>query len=126
MKKIPFVLAAVFFLIIAVIIVLADLDRLPRFITIFYDFPNGDKVGHFLLMGALSLLVNLALPARPARRHILAIALLAALVAREEFSQAWFGTRHADLLDLTASLAGIVCLGGLGWRLRVVKQGGRS
>ena len=123
MKRIPILLAAAAFVFIAAIVVLADQGRLPGIIAALYDFPNGDKVGHFLLMGGLSLLVNLALPARPLRHHILASLLVAALVALEEASQAWFGTRHAELADLAASLAGIVCLGGVGWWVRNWKWG---
>ena len=114
------ILAAAFFLFIAFIVVLADQGRLPGFVTVLVDFPNGDKVGHFLLMGGLSLLVNLAQPASSGRRHILAILLVALLVALEEASQSWFGTRHPDLADLAASLAGILFLGGLGWWLTEV------
>ena len=125
MKKIMFIVAAAFLCFIAGIVVLADQGRLPAFITGLYNFQYGDKVGHFLLMGGLSLLVNLALPSRSGRGHILAILLVAALVALEEASQAWFGTRHAELADLAASLAGIICLGGLGWRLNDMnKQAG--
>jgi hypothetical protein len=113
MKKPIIVLAAAaFFLFITVIVILADQGRLPGIITALYNFPNGDKVGHFLLMGGLSLLVNLAIAPRPIRRHVLATLIVAALVALEEASQAWFGTRHADIADLAVSLAGIVCLGG--------------
>ncbi|MBI4928456.1 MAG: VanZ family protein [Anaerolineae bacterium] len=115
MKKATILLAAVFTVFILVIVVLADQGRLPGFITVLIDFPNGDKLGHFLLMGGLSLLVNLALPAGADRRHILALWLVAVLVALEEISQSWFGTRHPDLTDLLASLAGIVLLGKLGW-----------
>ena len=122
MKKVSIILAAAFFLFIIVIVVLADQGRLPGFVTVLVDFPNGDKVGHFLLMGGLSLLVNLALPACSDRRHILAILLVALLVSLEEASQAWFGTRHPDLADLAASLVGIVCLGGLGWWLNEINR----
>jgi VanZ family protein len=118
MKKLPIILTAAFFLFILLIVILADQGRLPGQITALYDFPYGDKVGHFLLMGGLSLLVNLSFSSRPIHRHILATLLVAALVALEEASQAWFGTRHSDLGDLAASLAGIVCLGGLGWWIR--------
>ncbi len=118
MKKIALVLAAAFFLFFLVIVVLADQGRLPGFIAALYDFPNGDKVGHFCLMGGMSLLLNLALPARPLRRSLLATALLAVLVGLEEASQAWFGSRHAELADLAASFFGIICLGGLAWWIR--------
>ena len=117
MRKVSVVLAAVFLLFIVTIIILADQGRLPGFITSLYDFPTGDKVGHFLLMGGLSLLINMALPARAYRQHVLAIFLVSVLVALEEASQSRFGTRHLDLIDLVASLLGIFILGGLGWWL---------
>ena len=45
-----------FFLIFCVaVIVLADSGNLPRPIRVIYDFPNGDKLGHFILFGALDL-----------------------------------------------------------------------
>jgi VanZ family protein len=118
MKKQPFFLAVAFFLFIVVIVVLADQGNLPSIVTVLYNFPYGDKVGHFLLMGILSLLVNLSLPPRPLHGHILVTLGIIAVVALEEASQAWFGTRHPDIIDLAASLAGIVCLGALGWWLR--------
>ena len=42
-------LAVLFTLFIIAIIVLADKNALPPFIRAIYDFPNGDKVGHFIL-----------------------------------------------------------------------------
>ena len=120
LKKVPLILAAACFLVIAAIVVLADQGRLPEFITGLYNFPYGDKVGHLVLMGGLSLLVNLVPSVHSRRRHILAILLVAAIVSLEEVSQAWFVTRHSDLIDLAASLAGIVCWGGLGWWLKDV------
>ncbi len=121
MKKIPLLLAAAFFLFILFIVVLADQNRLPGFITVLYNFPYGDKVGHFLLFGGLSFLLNLSLPPRPLRYHILATLLLAALIALEEASQALFASRHPDPADLAASLAGTACFGILAWRLRLPK-----
>ena len=111
-------LAAAAFVLVAVIILLADRGTLPGFIVALYAFPNGDKVGHFLLMGGLGMLVNLALPGRPVRRHLIATLILALLVTAEEFSQNFFGTRNADWIDLLASLAGIAVLGWIGWKVK--------
>ena len=94
MKKLPLFLAAGFFLFIAAIIVLADQGRLPGIIAALYDFPNGDKVGHFFLMGGLSLLVNLALPARPLRHHILAADMKLAATLKQQPSSTPLAQPH--------------------------------
>jgi hypothetical protein len=53
-------IALCFILVILVIVLLADLGIIPGFLAGLYNFPNGDKVGHFLLMGILALLVVLS------------------------------------------------------------------
>ncbi len=100
-------LAAAFAIFILAVVLLADQGRLPGFLYALYDFPYGDKLGHFLLMGGLALLANLALGQRSPRLRLLVTLGIAALVALEELSQELFLTRHADLLDLAASLCGI-------------------
>ncbi len=51
---------AIFFgLFIVLIIILAD-TRHMGYLGRVYDFPNGDKVGHFILFGLLSFVVNLS------------------------------------------------------------------
>ena len=55
MKKI----ALLFALFVIGFIILADNDRLGSLYSI-YAFPNGDKVGHFLLFGLLTLFIDLA------------------------------------------------------------------
>jgi polysaccharide biosynthesis protein VpsQ len=95
---------------VAWIIVSADEDHLPGFITALYDFPNGDKLGHFLLMGTLALILTLALPKR---FRLTGLIILAAGLAIEEFSQRFFQHRTSSWLDLASSLAGIVVFGGL-------------
>jgi len=47
-----------FALFMAAVVVAADRGTLPASIKALYDFPNGDKVGHFVLLGILSFLVN--------------------------------------------------------------------
>jgi VanZ family protein len=108
-------LAGIAFLAVVGIIILADRGALPGFITRLYAFPYGDKVGHFLLMGSVAFFANLALHARRiavAKYPILLGSLcVAILVTLEEFSQLFFPARTFDLLDLTASLLGIIMLG---------------
>ena len=57
-------LAILFSLLIILIIVLADMGALPQFLQVWKDLPYGDKVGHFILYGILTLLVDLALDPR--------------------------------------------------------------
>lgn len=114
---------AVFFgLFIVIIVILADTGHLG-FLHAVYDFPLGDKAGHFLLYGLLSLVVDLSVfEARPAsdfRRGAVIVALiLMLLIGLEEFSQRWFPARTFDLLDLAASYLGVVCFGWLAVRLK--------
>lgn len=108
-------LAGIALLTVVGIIILADRRALPGFITGLYAFRYGDKVGHFLLMGTVAFFVNLALHARritifqcPLLLGSLCVALLVTL---EEFSQLFFPSRSFDLIDLAASLLGIVVIG---------------
>jgi len=107
MKK----LTVLFALLIVAIIILADTDNLG-FVKYFYDFPNGDRVGHFVLYGILSFLVNLtllrSLPTRDPKRLALTLTLLLALaIGLEEWSQSFIPARTADWVDLTFSYLGI-------------------
>ncbi|MGZ6316341.1 MAG: VanZ family protein [Anaerolineales bacterium] len=103
--------AALCGLAIFLIVILADTRRL-EVIGAFYDFPNGDKVGHFLLFGLFSLLVNLAVfEARPlvgtVRLAWRTSLLLALLIAAEEMSQRWIASRTSSVTDLAASWLGV-------------------
>src|SRR5262249_25434116 len=104
-------LSVVFFLAIAAIIVAAVRDRLPQFIHVLYAFAGGDKVGHFMLMGMLTFLVNLALPLWPAdkpwRSLLIGSITIAIAVSIEEASQGFLRTRTPSWADLISSYAGI-------------------
>jgi VanZ family protein len=117
-----------FILVLAVIVFAADSGKMPGFIAVLYDFPNGDKVGHFVLMGFLSLLVNLVVLSGPGRRTlrraITASLVVAGVVALEEFSQRFFPRRNSSWGDLASSLAGIIVFGGLAWFLVERKKWG--
>jgi hypothetical protein len=112
-------LAIFFGIFIVIIVILADTRHLG-FLYPIYDFPFGDKVGHFLIFGLMSLIVNLSVletgspsdaspPAgtEPKRTMIKASLIMALIVGLEEFSQRWFPSRTSDWFDLLASYLGI-------------------
>ena len=103
---------------VLLVVILADIGKMPRFIKILYNFPNGDKVGHFLLMGFLNFaLLWTALASRADMKPasvIWAVSLsLAFFVTLEELSQQLFPRRTFSLLDLLFSYAGIAFFGYL-------------
>ena len=116
-------IAVPFFIFIVAVIVLADNGSLPHSIRAIYDFPNGDKVGHFILFGFLDFFLTRAFlssfPSKSRGWVTLSIGLILALcIALEEWSQQFFSTRTFDLLDLLASYAGIAVFGllAVGWK----------
>ena len=118
MKKITIL----FGLFIIAVIILADTGHLG-FLAFLYDFPNGDKVGHFVLYGILSFLVNLtflrALRTRDPKRVAVIVSLLLALaIGAEEFSQRFFSTRTSSIMDLMCSYAGVALGAWLAYKKR--------
>ena len=114
--------AILFGLFIVAIIVLADNNLLGP-LEVFYDFPFGDKVGHFILYGILTLLIDLALfQALPhTNRRLIAWRtglILAMIIGLEEFSQRYFPSRTFDLVDLTLSYLGVVFFSWLALRIK--------
>ncbi len=114
--------AILFALFLVLVIVLANTGQVGAVFGWLYAFPYGDKAGHFLLMGMLSLLVSLGFPT--GRVSILSLKqlksslVIALVVTLEEISQAFFPERSASAFDLTASLAGIFLFGEAGAWLR--------
>ncbi len=111
---------------IILLIVLADTGRLG-FLHRVYDFPYGDKVGHFVLFGFLGFLVNLAVYQVWPRVSIRSLAVrtsgtLAVLIGLEEFSQRWFSTRTSSVIDLAASYAGLALFTWLAVRIGTRKR----
>lgn len=102
---------------LAVIVFLADGPRGRTLFAGVRALPFGDKLGHFLLMGMLSLLVNLCLSCR--RVKVGGVRLLAGslvvmlLVTVEEFSQLYVASRSFDLIDLLCDGLGILLFGRL-------------
>jgi VanZ family protein len=104
--------ALVFALFIIAVIISANTDSLPFQIRRLYGFPGGDKVGHFILFGLLSFLLNKSVPVlfpkrNPVRLVLTVSLLLAILIGLEEWSQSLFPARTMSLDDLIASYAGV-------------------
>jgi VanZ family protein len=95
--------------------VLAARNRLPRLAL------NGglDKLGHFLMLGGLSLFAVAFFGRARWARVVIVLGLLSAL---EEASQAWFPARTVDAGDLAANLLGITLGGLIATRLTRVRR----
>lgn len=105
--------ALLFTFFIILIIVLADTGVLSRYLGFLYKYPNADKIGHFLLYGILTLLLDLAFfrstpNQSPGRLAVIVGLMLALLMSIEEFSQQSFSNRTFDLVDLLFSYLGVV------------------
>ena len=114
--------AVLFTIFIVLVIILADRGMLGP-IHFIYDFPYGDKAGHFILYGLLDFFITLAflrsLPRLDRKLVALSISLiLAVLIGAEEYSQKFFSTRTFDLIDLTASYIGLVVGGWVALNVR--------
>ena len=105
-------LAILFALFIALIVILADTGNLGV-LGFINEIPYGDKVGHFVLFGILTLLLDLtflrSLPNRDPKLVALSVGLtLALIIGAEEYSQQFFASRTFSLLDLAFSYAGVI------------------
>lgn len=97
------------------IIMISNLGMAPSVFPFLKHIPWVDKIGHFLLMGILSFLLNINLSAQ--RIRILFITVLKGtvvvlfLVTLEECSQMFLRYRSFSLIDLGYSFAGIIVFG---------------
>src|SRR5688572_20320034 len=86
------------------LVALADSGHGRQLFLLAAKVPAGDKIGHFLLFGTLSFLVNLILRGAEFRLWTIAFrkgsAIVASIVTVEEFSQLFFRSRSFDLGDL--------------------------
>ena len=112
------------------LVALADSGHGQQFFQLARKIPAGDKLGHFLLFGTLSFLVNLILRAAVIRLWRITLlkgsAIVASIVTVEECSQVFFRSRSFDLGDLAADLLGIWACGWLAekylvWRVAKAK-----
>jgi len=111
MKKLR-VITLLFFLFICFVIVSADTSRMPAWMYLIYHFPNGDKVGHFVLYGIMAFLMNISFPKWTYRLGSLTLPggglLFAVFSILEEISQSFFASRSSSLLDVACSLMGVL------------------
>jgi len=113
MKKWVFPATALFALFILAIVLAANTGNFPGLLQSLYDFPGGDKAGHFILFGILSFLLNKSaltlFPKRSPVRLVLSVSLLLSiLIGLEEWSQSLFPSRTMSLADLLTSYAGVL------------------
>lgn len=123
-------LTVLFVLFIVAIIVLADRGLLGILGAI-NRIPYGDKAGHFILYGILTLLLDLtlirSLPHRSPKLVTVSIGLtLALLIGLEEFSQQYFPSRTFDLVDLIFSYLGVVFFSWVALKKDYHRQGRRQ
>ena len=117
-----------FALFIILIIVLADNGQLG-ILKVVNQIPYGDKVGHFILYGILTLLIDLtllrSLPFHPStglrmsprRVTVISGLMLALLIGVEEFSQQFFASRTFSFRDLIAGYLGVIFFSWLALRI---------
>lgn len=109
------IVTTVYVFILAGIVVLADFRGTRYLLDFVGSIPFGDKIGHFLLMGTFSFLLNLALSAKTIRfwriNVLLGSSIVLTLVTLEEFSQIFVVGRSFDLTDLVFDYAGIFIFG---------------
>ena len=103
--------AILFGIFIISIIVLANLDML-HILGFINRIPYGDKIGHFILYGILTLLVDLAFirshqDISPSLVTVRVSFVLALLIGLEEYSQRFFESRTSDWVDLIFSYLGV-------------------
>jgi VanZ family protein len=102
---------------IFLVIIAADTGQLNFFIRWIHSIPYGDKLGHFILVGMLALVINLSWNAARFRwgwGSILKGSLMVfILITLEELSQLFISYRHFDFGDLASNYLGILLLGHL-------------
>ena len=110
-------LTIVFVVFLIGVVIVANLGLAPVVFAFLRYIPGGDKTGHFVLMGMLSLLVNLSLSAK--RVPVAGLSLLKGslivmlVVTLEELGQLLLKHRSFDLSDLAMDYLGIIAFGVL-------------
>jgi polysaccharide biosynthesis protein VpsQ len=111
------ILLIVYIFILAVIIFIAGQKGTRYLLNFVGNIPYGDKLGHFLLMGGFSFLLNLVLNARTFRlwkfNYLLGSLIVLIIVTLEEISQIFVAGRTFDWSDLVFDFLGIFLFGEL-------------
>ena len=102
------------------VLAIAAISTLATFAPTTFSFLNyipwGDKVGHFVLFGLLTLALVWAIPGP--RQSLYGALLAAILVTIEETIQIYAPTRTFSVLDLVASLSGVAVFAIIGHKYR--------
>ncbi len=110
-------LAVSYVVLLGVIVILANVGWDAWVFSVAAAIPYGDKIGHIVLAGVLSFVVNRTLRCRTVsflrRSVLLGSAIVAGLVLLEECSQLWIAERNVDIWDLLADFVGIHLFGRL-------------
>ena len=120
------ILAILFSCLLGLIVCLANYGYLYDYVPNVNKYPGADKVCHFLLMGTMAFLTNLALRGRKiqyANKTLYVGSLIVLiLVTLEELSQIFVSSRSFDLIDLSFDILGIYFLGNLGGKIALNKE----
>ena len=115
------IVAIAFLFFIFFVIISANMGWKFKFFQIGKILPFEDKMGHFLLVGTLTFLINLLLSVRRigllGYKVLLGSFLMFTFFTIEEFSQIFISKRTFDLIDLTANYIGILIFGNLAYWL---------
>jgi len=107
----------VYIFVLAFIIFLADRKGTRYLLNFVGNVPYGDKLGHFLLMGGFSFLLNMVLSARKFRvwkiEYLAGSVIVLVVVTLEEISQKFVAGRTFDWGDLVFDFLGIFLFGEL-------------
>lgn len=113
MQRSLFSSVTLFFIFILWVIFMANTGQDMLLFEITRSIPFGDKLGHIIVFGSLTLMANLAFKGRVIKFKLGSIywGALAVLVfvTLEELSQYFIATRTLDLFDYFANLFGILC-----------------
>lgn len=119
-------ITGLFALFIIVVIVFADLGWGNQYFILIRKIPNGDKIGHFFLVGILAFFVNLSLSCKTIQFHSVSMfkgsLILGILFTLEEISQLFVSNRTFSFLDLFFDYLGIVCFGNLAYLIYVKRS----
>jgi VanZ family protein len=122
-------IAALYITLLAVVVFLADHREYHTLFEGVRRIPGGDKLGHFLLMGLFSFLLNASLSCRTVRLRgagvLLGSLVACAAVTLEELSQIFVRYRTFDPADLVFDYAGIWAFGRLALHLKL-RRGRKS
>lgn len=114
-------IALILILFIALIIVLADFNALPPILKNIYDFPGGDKAGHFVLFGTLNFTLTLTTTQtlRGLKPKLVAVStgmILALVILAEELTQLYIPVRTFSIWDLLAGYLGVYIGGWMAYK----------